>query len=75
MPKDGWLGIYSQPLWVVVTRYSGVTVWVFHPFPYSPLTVAKGTLSLAPQHVVVSNQPIVVDEYLLKGCKQKVKHK
>lgn len=30
-------------LWAFVTRYSGVTVRDFHPFPYSPQTVVRGT--------------------------------
>ena len=26
-----------------VSRYSGATAWDLHPFPYSPLAVARGT--------------------------------
>lgn len=39
--------------WTLVTRYSGVTARDLHPFPYSPLAMAKGTLSYSLQDIVV----------------------
>jgi hypothetical protein len=39
---------------IFVPRYSGATARDLHPFPYSPLTVIRGTLSHLPQYVVVT---------------------
>jgi hypothetical protein len=37
---------------IFVPRHSGATARDLHPFPYSPLTVIRGTLSYLPQYVV-----------------------
>jgi hypothetical protein len=45
-------GAGQWPYEIFVSRYSGATARDFHPFPYSPLTVTRGTLSYLPQYIV-----------------------
>lgn len=62
--------------WIVVTRYSGGTVWVLHPFPYSPQTVARGTLSCLIHHMLFYKINILCLMVLvLMFYSQKVKYK